>query len=202
MSKSPAFPDPHLAALAAVIGFTCDDLDANRRGDLTPRQVRRLHNDQRRQYWPSLIAWSALGSLVAGLALLSLDFALEWMLFFLIVVVLAGFSALELRWKQREIGHQKNAVEHDTFRVDEHWKPYRFLGTMGFQVGVRFFTTSGALLPLLRRDQRYRLYFAHEVWSYPGAGLSKINSGRSASIGSYRILSIEPIGPHRAAMED
>lgn len=196
--KNHPFPDPRLDRLARAGGFTPEDLDANRIGNLSRAQVQRLRWDQRRQYWPSLFAWSLLGALVASLGLMRLDVALEWIAALLGIAVLAVLAAYELRLAQREIGDEEGEVAYEVLRVDEDWKPRYRLSVIEFQIGPRWFTAPRAVAGLLDEGQEYRLYFAKDLWSYPGGGgnrMARPGSVKSPTSGSYRVLSLEPIGP-------
>jgi hypothetical protein len=189
------FSDPDLHALANSLRFTPDDLAANRRGVLTPAQIRRLQWDQRRQYWPGLIAWAILLALLATITALRVRAEPALIVVPLAGALLAVYAAIDFR-SQRQKLQGDDVVGAETFRVDRMWKPRRRFSVVEFQIGPRRFALPRDAVTHLRDGQRYRLYYAREVWSFPvGANRAHLRSpSRLTHVGSYRVLSIEPVG--------
>ncbi|MCD4684531.1 MAG: hypothetical protein K8S97_01160 [Anaerolineae bacterium] len=190
-TRTAAHPD----ALAQAAQFTTVDLATNRKGRITRRQMRVLLNDHRRQYYPTLLAWSILGALVGTLALISQGFVLEWGVACLGVTALGALTAYELRHKLHGILHTPPRVVHTTFHVDERWQPRRHLSMIEFKIGARWFTAPRDLVTVLQNGQRYRLYYVEDMISFPSIAGPRLKSGGPRSVaGSYRVLSIEPVG--------
>ena len=188
------FSDPHMQQLAHVVRFTPRDLERNRRGTLTPAQIRRLQWDQRRQYWPGLIAWAILLALLATITALRVRAEPALLVVLLAGVLLAAYAAVDFRSQRKKL-QGEDTVGAETFRVDKTWKPRRRFSLVEFQIGPRRFALPRDAVTHLRDGQRYRLYYARELWSFPvGAHRAHLGSSRPADIGSYRVLSIEPVG--------
>jgi hypothetical protein len=186
--------DSHLARLAQIIDFTPDDLDANRKGQLTARQVRRLRTDYRRQYWPSLIAWCILGAIIGSLALTSLSVGLVWVIPFTGVAVISGLIAYEYRAVRRSIRADDTTVAREALHITEDWSPRRRFGVIEFSIGPRWFTVSRAAAEHLLPGHHYTLYYAPDVCSFPAIDSVRKGADRPTSAvgGSHRVLSLEP----------
>jgi hypothetical protein len=190
------FKNEHAEQLADILSFSIEDLDANRRGFLTDAQISRLQWDLRRQYWPSLIAWSLLGAIIGSLALTNYTQAPLWIVPLLVVLALAGFIAYDFRSSRRHLAAE-GVVKSVNLTIPKDWKPLRRLGRIEFQTSGRAFTAPRELQDMLKPNRVYRVFFTSEVISFPVAGIRmKATPGafQRESSGGMRILSIEPIG--------
>lgn len=181
------------AQLAHAAGFTLNELDANRKGQLAPSQLKRLRQDERRQLWPSLIAWGILAALVGTLVLRYFTSLPGWIAPALTLIAFAGIIAYQFR-QDMPNGH----VLQETFRVDNAWKPNRRLDMLEFNINNRWFNVSRAVEPLLQPGQTYRFYFTPDVISFPFGGnrmkiVSLTRTYGISPVGSFRVLSIEPV---------
>jgi hypothetical protein len=190
-----AFTDPHQARLAAAVGFTPDDLRANRKQRLTARQVQRLRGDLRRQYWPTLAALGVLGVIALALALFSTADPLLWVVPMAGVGALAIFAAQEMRGGLRGTEAGPQGVASVILHVPDGWQPLRRASVIEFPVGPRWFTLPRAVQPALEPGRRYRLYYAPDILSHPFRTIprTKSRSTPAGPVGSYRVLSIEPV---------
>lgn len=190
------FTDPHMDELATIIGFGPDDLAANHQRKLSPAQIRRLRLDYRRQYWPSLIAWSILGALVGSLAAMSLSISPAWMLLFLAVTLGSGMAAVEARGARQAVQATEKAVRRATFRADDDWRPRVRISMIEFAIGGQWVAMHRDVLTALKKGQRYHIYYAPDVLSFPVGGTARrqVQPAQHAFVGSHRVLSIEPEG--------
>ncbi|MBN1564989.1 MAG: hypothetical protein JXA10_14175 [Anaerolineae bacterium] len=180
------FSHTHLDELAIALDFSRADLAANRRGQLTDRQIAALRAEYRRRQWPKLTAWIVLGGVAGLLAMLDVALATQWLLVGIGIVVLGGMSVYE-RTMQRLTEAQ--LVSHGvTLHIGPAWQKRRRLPALPFPITVEIegqtFSAPPALGSLLRDGQRYRVYYV------PACGHTK-----NAADAPYRILSMEPLGP-------
>jgi len=196
-----AFTDAHEAQLAQAVGFTLEDLEANRRGRISSHQSTWLVRDLRKQYWPSLIVWAVLGAIFGSLACLSLTseqpqlkFVLIWCIAMALVLGRAGFLAYEFRQECQRLGKVK--IDHTHFMLPQTWKPIYRLGRVQFEAKGKWFATDSALGSVLGPGRHYRIYYTPDVLSFPFGSAFTRSSPNAMKLpgGANRILSIEVLG--------
>jgi len=173
-----AFTDPHLLKLGMILDFTPEDLEANRMGELTPRQIGRLSRDLRLSYWLIIGGLSVVAFVLGTVAVLGELFPL-----LIPTLVLMGFALASAFVLNREINRlPETRVIYAPIHIGWVSLTLRRLfrshesGRIQFNApNNKHIYTEGNIYRVLRPNQTYHAY-------YVPIGVS----------GNYRILSMEP----------
>jgi hypothetical protein len=179
------FSDSHLVQLAHALDFDPDDLDANRAGRLTARQIARLQTDQRWQRWPVLAALTVVVVIAVLMLVFSVYDPVAWAVPMVGLGGLAIFAVSEFRGVVRRTREAQTAAACATFRVHAQRPPLRRRGRAEWPVEGRWFALPEDAYAVLAPGRDYCLYYAPDVLSF--------RSGAGEASGSYRVLSLEPV---------
>ncbi len=153
-------------ALTDVLDFTLDDLQANRSGDLSERQIHILHNQmiwQTRGMYASFFVFPPLSwILTTGLVNVSNSPAARWVALLVIVIGFGGMGVF--CWSQRnatrrELESDAPAIVEGRIRLSLN---PTFFGELSYQLRIadQSFKTDKNTFLAFKNEDPYIIYFA------------------------------------------
>lgn len=175
--------DPHLARLGNLVGFSPNDLDANRHGMLTTHQIDLLREDIRPGFWVLVVVFGALAlfmGLIGAFAIGTLPGLLPSIGF----MGVSLFCAALMRHQLDEL--PRSQVVSTDIKLGRFAATLRQWGITGKSDGKAVFNlpkgkklfADNSLNKLLQANREYRAYYVAHRFSW----------------NNYRMLSIEPLG--------
>lgn len=175
--------DPHLSRLGTLLGFSPNDLDANRHGVLSAAQIDLLQEDIRPGFWIFIVLFGALALFMGFVGAFAIG-TLPGLMPSISFMVLSLISAAVMRHQLDNL--PRSRVVSTDIKLGRFAATLRQWGVMGKHDGKAAFNlpkgkkllADHSLNKLLQANREYRAYYVPHRFAW----------------GGYRMLSIEPLG--------